>query len=160
MLVNLLLAFSNLILSLPFTIFGLSKFSSNELGNTIAPPGYVFGIVWSVLYLIFGIINLTIIYSPSISKIDKGFLLSQSLFESLLQTLWLLVTSNIFGERLLIQNILGLLVMYNLVHFAFKQRRPIFAELSKKLFYLYTPYTLWIMFAFILNLQLVINKLN
>ena len=87
-----LISFSNIILSLPFTLFGLSKYDPFEIKADWQPPGYVFGIVWPILYILFGIINLRAI-NLSFENIGKHIIakdiVSTSLVESLLQTLWL-----------------------------------------------------------------------
>ena len=153
----LLISFLNFILSLPFTIFGFSKFNVNETRANWQPPGYVFGIVWPILYLIFGIINLIIFNSNSLNIDIKNILIRDSIFEALIQTLWLLVTSNFGNGRNLIQYLLGFIIIGYLVYFSF-YRRTSFINNNKLLLYLYIPYSLWIIFAFILNLQLVIKK--
>ena len=70
-LVLYLISFSNVILSLPFTFFGLSKYQPNEIKADWQPPGYVFGIVWPILYLLFGIINLNIINNKNMNHVIK-----------------------------------------------------------------------------------------
>ena len=153
----ILLSFSNFFLSLPFTYFGLSKYLPHEVKADWQPPGYVFGIVWPILYLLFGIINLNIINSKSLSSNLKNSLISDAFYESVVQTLWLLVTSNYNSGRYFIQHLLGLFILGYLVKFAYQYRRPALALHDLPSFYLYIPYSLWIVFAFILNLQIVLK---
>lgn len=153
-------SFSNFILSLPFVMFGLAGYNKNEVKADWQPPGYVFGIVWPMLYLLFGIMNLRIF---ELEKVDYNLrlsLINNSLHESLLQTLWLLVTSNFGGGRSFIQHFLGLIVMGFLVYFCLIVRIPRLFKNDKVSFLMYLPYTIWISFAFILNLQIVLKYLK
>ena len=59
----ILMSFSGFLLSLPFTISGLSKFEINEAKADWQPPGFVFGIVWPILYYLLGVLNLKLYYS-------------------------------------------------------------------------------------------------
>ena len=53
-----LISASPFLVSVPFTVGGLSKFDGNEEQALWQPPGYVFGIVWPTLYvLLFMMIN-------------------------------------------------------------------------------------------------------
>ena len=45
-------SFSIIILSLPFTYFSLTKYDQDEIKADWQPPGFVFGIVWPILYLL------------------------------------------------------------------------------------------------------------
>ena len=89
----------------------------------------------------------------------KTSILLQSLSESFLQTLWLLVTSKFGKVRYSIQYYLGFLVMSTLVYFSYLVRKPTFNNFDNISYWLYFPYTLWIVFAWILNLQIVYKLL-
>ena len=75
-------------------------------------------------------------------------------------SMWLLVTSNLGNGRSFIQQFLGLIVMGILVYFCFKTRIPNLFNNDKVSFLMYLPYSLWISFAFILNLQIVLKYLK
>ena len=156
----IIVSFSNIFLSLPFTIFGLSKYDQSEIKADWQPPGYVFGIVWPILYVLFGIINLKAISSSnqnlSMYNIAKE-IVSASLVESLIQTLWLAVTSNYTGTRTFGQHFFGMIILGYLVYYCYNVRKPMLEKYDTISSYLYFPYTLWIVFAFILNLQIVKN---
>ena len=154
---TILFAFSNLFLSLPFTLLGLSKFEKNEVRAEWQPPGYVFGIVWPILYYLFGIINLKIIFSNLETKI-KNRNLKISIIEAFLQTIWLTVTGNYSNGRLPIQNALGFVVICVLVYYALIIRLPLLYKLNRNTFFYYIPYCIWISFALILNFQLLKNS--
>ena len=154
---NFFLAFINVFLSLPFTYFGLSKYNIKETKAYWQPPGYVFGIVWPILYTIFGIINLRFIYGKNI---NKNIVIDQSIKEALIQVLWLTVTSNPGNGRTFIQHSLGLLILTYLVYYSHMVRLPTFKKYDTTSYYLYIPYSLWIIFAFILNSQIVYKLIN
>ena len=151
---NIFVSFINIFLSLPFTYLGLTKYDMKETKAYWQPPGYVFGIVWPVLYTIFGIINLRFIYGENNNSI-KNIVIDQSIKEALLQTLWLTVTSNFGNGRTLIQHSFGLIILTYLVYYSHMIRLPTFNKYDKISYYLYIPYSLWIIFAFILNSQIV-----
>lgn len=157
---NILISFSNFFLSIPFTIGNLSKFSKSDIKAHWQPPGYIFGIVWPVLYLIFGIINLKTIYSKNITNKIKNLIVGQSLIEAFLQILWLTVTSNYGYRRLSSQYIAGFIPMIGLLYYAYMVRLPSFKKYDYTLYYMYIPYTIWITFASILNYQLILKSIN
>ena len=155
----ILFSFSNFFLSLPFSILGLSKFNENEARADWQPPGYVFGIVWPILYYLFGLINLKVLFS-NITSSKKNQILKNSIRESIFQTSWLFVTGNYGNGRLPIQNILGFIIISLLVYYAYIVRLPSLYTLKSNIFYYYIPYCLWIFFALILNFQIVKNNLK
>ncbi len=157
---SLFLIFSNILLSLPFTIFGLSKFDPLEIKADWQPPGYVFGIVWPILYLLFSIINIRIMISKNISTELKNQIISDSLLEAILQALWVFVTIKFGESRKFIQYVIGLFVMLYLVYHCYFIRKPIFKLVDITSYYLYVPYSIWIVFALILNLQIILKYYN
>ncbi|MBI96152.1 hypothetical protein CL656_03310 [bacterium] len=156
----ILLSFSNYLLSIPIISLGLSKYSDDEVKADWQPPGYVFAIVWPILYLLFGIINLKIYYSKKIPKTIKVDNLDMAFEESLIQTGWLIVNGKYFHKRFLIQYIVGFCIILYLLVYAYFLRIPmLYQTKNKSLVYMYIPYTLWISFAAILNYQLIRNSL-
>ena len=146
------LSFSHFAFSLPFSILGLTKYDENDIIADWQPPGYVFAIVWPILYLLFGIINLKVEFSSKHSITFKDKVFGESIIESLLQVLWLLVTAKIYQSRSDIQYQLGFCVMLGLLYYAFKVRSDTLS-VDKSLTLLYLPYKLWISFATILSFQ-------
>jgi tryptophan-rich sensory protein len=101
------------------------------------------------------VINLRFIYGKNIDSILRLMIIDQSIKEALIQTLWLTVTSNFGNGRTLIQHSLGLIILAYLVYYSHMVRLPTFKKYDKISYYLYIPYSLWIIFAFILNSQIV-----
>ena len=154
----ILISFSSFLLSLPFTISGLSKFEKNEAKADWQPPGFVFGIVWPILYYLLGALNLKLYYS-NIDKEIKYKNLYLSIIESVLQTLWLSVTGNYNNGRSIFQNIFGLFILTFISYYTLKVRLPALYNLKDNYFYYYIPYCIWICFALILNFQIVKKNL-
>jgi translocator protein len=151
-------SFSHFFLSLPFSVLGLTKYNENDIVADWQPPGYVFAIVWPILYLLFGIINLKVEFSSKYSINFKNKVIGESIIESLLQALWLLVTAKIAESRTDLQYQLGFFVMLGLLFYAFKVRANTLS-IDRSLTLLYLPYKLWISFATILSFQ-QLTKLN
>ena len=157
----LLYSFSNYLFSLPIVYFGLTSYSKDELKADWQPPGYVFGIVWPILYLLFGIINLRIYYSENIPQYLKQSNLNYGYEEAVIQTIWLLINGKYFSKRHCYQHFLSMVVMMHLLIYAYCIRLPILYEIKDKTIVItYIPYVLWIGFASILNYQLVTKCLD
>jgi len=151
----ILLSFSNFFLSLPFTYFGLSTFGPNDITAYWQPPGYIFGIVWSILYVLLGLINLKNFLANDENREINFTIVVQGIGEAFLQTLWLLATSNFSGKRHNFQYVIGFFVIYKLVDFAWNYRSKFLYNYDRISYYMYIPYKLWILFAMILNLQIL-----
>ena len=110
-LIQIFIVFINFFLSLPFTLTGLTRYTNNDIKAYSQPPGYVFGIMWSIIYMLFSIINYKIMYSHTLTTPLKKILINQSITEAVIQTLWLLSTAKIATQRYFIQYLLGLIIM-------------------------------------------------
>lgn len=148
------ISFSHFLFSLPFTLSGLSNLGEDKYKADWQPPGYVFGIVWPILYLLFGIINLKTYFSSQISNDVKTKMLNESFSESLYQAIWLLVSSNITGKKYKFQYILSFIVILFIVNYGFFVRRNTLYNVNKTLHLMYLPYLAWITFASILSYQI------
>ena len=156
----LFVSFSHFIFSLPFTLFGLSNLSNDEYKADWQPPGYVFGIVWPILYLLFGIINLKSFFSSKISDYYKNKILKESFSESVYQMIWLLISSNFFGKKYKFQYILSFFLITYISKYAFLVRRVTLIKIDRTLYLFYVPYLIWIAFANILSYQIFKKVVN
>jgi len=148
------ISFSHFLFSLPFTLSGLSNLGNDKYKADWQPPGYVFGIVWPILYLLFGIINLKTYFSSQITNELKTKMLNESFSESLYQAIWLLVSSNITGKKYKFQYILSFIVIIFIASYGFFVRRNTLLSVNKTLHLMYLPYLAWITFASILSYQI------
>jgi len=109
--------------------------------SSLNPPGYVFGIVWPILYLMMSISAFRTFHET------KSLFLTQLLFNALWS--WLFFT---FQMPLIALVNIWLLIYLNI-------------KLNLKMFYqdklsglLFIPYVIWLFFASYLNLFIVINN--
>jgi benzodiazapine receptor len=148
------ISFSHFLFSLPFTLSGLSNLGNDKYKADWQPPGYVFAIVWPILYLLFGIMNLKTYYSSQLSLGLKNKILSESFSESIYQAIWLLVSSNITGVKYKFQYILSFIVIIYIASYGFFTRKNTLLNADKTLYLMYIPYLIWISFASILSYQI------
>lgn len=107
----------------------------------LAPPGYIFPIVWSILYILMGI-SYAIIKS---NNQDNSLTLKSYAFQLIVNLIWPILFF-IFKWRLiaLFWIILLLILVINMIYQFFK--------VNKKAGLLQIPYLLWVLFATYLNL--------
>jgi tryptophan-rich sensory protein len=164
---------------LPQILIGLSPlvigFSTSKLCEMpksdhlkIQPPGWVFGVVWTFMYLVMGLLVLNVIKRLRIEnnlgvrddyleKFEKVFLLTLLVIHCILIFLWpyvfsckkkpkaalfILFGASITGIMLLITSLLGgYMKNYTFPH--------------DLLSYLLVPYNCWLVFAMLLNVEYV-----
>ncbi len=133
--------FIPLILSLIVTIFtsNSSEFYSELTKPLFAPPGYLFGIIWPILYILMGL-------SYYLYRKDNPPLLLYYI-QLFINLTWTII---FFNYKLICFSAIWLLVLvlinlFILVKYYFN---------NKISFYLYIPYILWILFALYLNVNI------
>ena len=109
--------------------------------SELNPPGYVFGIVWPILYLL-----MMISAFLSYKKVFNLFII-QLIFNAAWS--WLF-----FRFQMPLFSLLDIYLLIGLNSYILK----LMYEESKLAFVLFTPYVLWITFASYLNLYIVINN--
>jgi len=107
---NILLIFIPIILG--FSISSLFTMNRNNLSKKTEPkphwqpPGYVFSLVWSILYLLSGIVLYYITVNKSISSCAYKWLLFLVISQIVLENAWVIYTSYIeesdFNQLLII----------------------------------------------------------
>lgn len=111
---------------------------------SFAPPGFLFPIVWSILYILMGISSYIIYEKDGCDKALKVY--SIQLFVNLF---WTVI---FFNFRFYFLAFLWILLLIVLVVIMIKE----FYKISHKSAYLQIPYLLWIIFACILNFSIFI----
>ena len=109
--------------------------------SNLNPPGYVFAIVWPILYLLMSISTFRTF------NVSKKFFYLQLIFNTLWS--WLF-----FAFQL---PFIALLNIWLLIFLNIKLFLDMFKE-DKLSGFLYMPYVLWLFFASYLNLFIVINN--
>jgi len=113
---------------------------------SFAPPGWLIGIIWIILYTLMGI-SLYIIWN----KYKPKYKLALSLFglQLFLNTLWSIL---FFGLR---SPVLGFIWILDL-WLAILATKVAFYKISKNAAYLLLPYLIWVTIAAILNYYILI----
>lgn len=110
------------------------------------PPNWVFGPVWSILYLMIGI-SLYLIWDEGINKKNVKIALSVFLIQWFFNAVWSVIFFGYHQIGLALMEIVLLWIFILLTIVNFYKVRKIAA-------YLLIPYLLWVSFATVLNLSL------
>ena len=133
---------------------GLSAFltrNSNEFYNTLtkpffAPPSFLFGIVWTILYVFIGVSSYLIV-KDGIDKSDVYEAFKLYILNLVLLFLWPIIFFNL--KVLGLSIIIIVITLFVSATVSFK-----IYEINKIAGYLYIPLVLWILFASILNISI------
>lgn len=139
---------------LPLAVGGLAGFLSmnsmsmyqNLVQPALAPPPWLFGVVWPILYILMGLASYLVFRSDAPPQ-EKKTALTLYAVQLFLNFCWPLLFFRM-------QNYLGaflLLVLLILVLLATISR---FAAISKRAAWLLVPYLLWTLFAGYLNFSI------
>ena len=135
-------------LAIPLAVGGLATlFSAGSMDKfsalnqpPLSPPGWLFPIVWGILYILMGTASY-IVYSSDAPEISKQKALGLYLVQLGLNFLWPILFFT-FGLV-----ILWVLILLTLLYFY---------RISKTAGYLIIPYLLWVTFAAYLNIAICI----
>lgn len=155
---RLLISGSQVLVAIPFSLLGLTKFEHTEEKAFWQPPNKVFGIVWPCLYSMLYIMNYKILSNPLLTLSYKALFAKNVIIESFCQSVWLYYfryKKQIRG-RSKEQYFSSLLAIIVLLFQSSEIIRMLFScEKIGNIKYLYVPYFLWLNFASLLNIQLV-----
>lgn len=126
------------------SILGNSNYYANFNKPTFAPNGYIFPIVWIILYTLMGISSY-LIYNKTknINNLKIYFI------QLIINSLW---TFFFFNLKWLFFSFIWIILLIILVIIMIKN----FYIINKLASYLQIPYLLWLLFAAILNLSIFI----
>ena len=110
----------------------------------LSPPGWVFGVVWTILYLLMGYACF-LIWTADIQQEEKARALKLYAAQLAVNYLWPLV---FFGLQWRLAAFGILIVLWVLIY----QTIRAFSEIDEKAANLLIPYILWVSFATYLNL--------
>lgn len=110
-----------------------------------SPPNWIFGPVWTILYILMGV-SLYLVWT---SKKKSKFALKLFLAQLLLNTLWSIIFFGMRNPTLALVEVVILWVMILLTILEFR-------KISKCAAYLLFSYLAWVSFATILNLFIVL----
>ena len=152
--INLKIKIGLLIFSIIFTFFVGSFFSFfvdmniyKDLNVLIKVPSFIFPVVWSIIYLLLG----TSLYLVLVSNCDKKQAIKYYLIQLFINSVWTLV---FFGFSLYVVSfILIVLLIFFVILMIIS-----FYKINKVAGLLNIFYLLWLLFAGLLNLSIIILK--
>ena len=112
------------------------------------PPNWIFGPVWTILYLLMGI-SLYLIWSKGIKKRSSKTALVVFLIQLALNSLWSIL---FFGLKSPFLAFIEIIILWFMILATIIN----FYRISKIASYLLIPYLLWVSFAFVLNFSIVL----
>ena len=116
---------------------------------SFAPPGILFPIIWTILYILMGISSYIIVVSKTSNKYDALFIYGIQLIINLFWSIWF------FVFKFYLLSFIWILLLIAFVGIMIKK----FYEISKLSAYLQLPYLLWLVFAGILNISVYLLNL-
>ena len=139
-------------LSLPFLAGSIGSYFTFPAINSwyktlekpfFSPPNWVFGPVWTLLYIFMGI-SLYLIYTSDTKNIEKSKGLKLFFIQLALNSLWSIA---FFGLKSPLTALVIILVLWALILLTIKY----FMKINKAAGWLLIPYLAWVSFATILN---------
>jgi len=130
-----------------FTLPSIGSWYLNLNKPLFNPPNWIFGPVWSILYLMIAISFYLVWKKKTLSRIRKSFQLF--LLQLVLNFMWSLLFFGLHQPLLAFVDIILLWIFILLMIMEFKNE-------SKLASYLLIPYLFWVTFASILNLSIVL----
>lgn len=126
-----------------FTVSSIPTWYSTLNKPGFNPPNWIFGPVWTTLYIFMGI-SLNLVWQQKLKKSLKITAILWFVFQLILNSLWSII---FFG----IKNPPLALVCIFILWYAIFQTMQKFYPLSKTAAYLLVPYLAWVSFATFLN---------
>ncbi|MCB9801650.1 MAG: tryptophan-rich sensory protein [Pseudomonadales bacterium] len=136
------------ILGSVFTVSSIPTWYATLNRPSFAPPNWIFGPVWTTLYLLMGV-SFYLIWKQGWKKKNVRTAGNYFLAQLGLNFIW---SPIFFGLRSPLIALLVIVAMWALIVITMKKFYP----LSKLAFYLLVPYLLWVSFASVLNGAIVV----
>lgn len=136
------------LLGTPFTISAIPSWYNSLNKPFISPPNYVFGPVWTILYMLMGI-SAFLVWQKGIKKEKIKNALKIFVLQLVLNFIWSIL---FFGLRSPLLGLIDILFLWVLIIVTIFR----FHGISKPAAYLLVPYLLWVSFATILNFSILI----
>lgn len=136
------------ILATPFTIASIPTWYANLNKPSFSPPSFLFGPVWTILYFLMGI-SAFLVWREGTKKEKVMRGLVYFLIQLFFNFIWSIL---FFGLHQPLLAFFDIIVMLMFIFLTIIQ----FNKISKTASYLLIPYLLWVSFASILNLSIVV----
>lgn len=136
---------------IPLAVGGIAAFITRgnmSLFETVekppfSPPGWLFPVAWTILYILMGISSY-LIYNADTSRENKTIAISVYGLQLIFNFIWPILFFNM-------QNFLGALVCLIILWLLILVMIVVFSRISKPAAFLNIPYLLWVSFAGYLN---------
>ncbi len=132
----------------PFTLSAIPTWYQTLQRPPFSPPDWIFGPVWTILYFLMGVAAYLVWIKGLEKKAVKkalSFFIAQLVFNFLWSILFFGLHSKVLG-------LIDILILWSLILITIIR----FHKISKTASYLLVPYILWVTFATILNLSIVL----
>ncbi len=131
------------ILGAVFTTNSVDTWYSTIIRPDLAPPNWIFGPVWTTLFLLMGI-SLFLVWKKGIQSRESKIAVSVFVVQLILNTLWSVIFFGLHNPGLAFAEIILLWtsILISII---------LFYRISKIAAYLLIPYILWVSFAAFLN---------
>jgi benzodiazapine receptor len=126
-----------------FTTTGPGSWYSNIQKPSFNPPGWIFGPVWTLLYILMGI-SLYLIWQKGIADPHIKIALLIFAVQLVLNILWSIL---FFGMRSPMLGLIGITLLWVFILLTIINFYPV----SKPASFILIPYILWVSFAAVLN---------
>lgn len=136
------------ILGTPFTISAIPTWYATLNKPFFAPPNWLFGPAWTLLYFLMGV-AFYLIWKQGWQKKKNKIAGKYFLAQLALNFIW---SPIFFGLRMPLLGLIVIVAMWIMIAITMKKFYP----LSKLAFYLLVPYLLWVSFATLLNGAIVV----
>lgn len=123
-----------------FTMNSVSGWYQTLIKPSFNPPSWIFGPVWTVLYILMGISLYLILTRQKKNKLPLAIFSAQLFFNGIWSFLF-------FGMHNPLLALIDILVMWVLIVITI----VVFHKISKLASYLLIPYIMWVSFATVLN---------
>ncbi|MBR6698305.1 MAG: tryptophan-rich sensory protein [Lachnospiraceae bacterium] len=139
-----------LVVGIISALFTMNSMKAFEMLNkpVLSPPGWLFPVVWTILYILMGISSY-LIYNSSASQKEKSEALTVYLIQLALNFLW---PTFFFTFSWYWYSLIWLLVLWVAVAIMILK----FYKISKPAAYLNIPYIIWLTFAAYLNYAIAV----
>ncbi len=121
---------------------GMEVYNESVLKPLLTPPGWIFAVVWSILYVLMGISAAIVWLSNESTSRNRG--LNLYVFQLIVNFFWSLLFFNAQAYGLSLLWLIFLLVLVVWMSWEFYKVKPVAG-------YLQIPYIIWLIFAAYLN---------
>jgi len=135
------------LVSVPFTVSSIQNWYSYLNKPSFSPLNWIFGPVWTTLYLMMGV-SAYLVWVKGLENKKVRVALTLFLLQLFLNFFWSIL---FFGFHSPMLALIDIILLWFAIIFSILK----FYSISKNASYLLIPYLLWVSFAFVLNLSIV-----